>query len=94
MTLSLGRRQSHRSPNVPHAQPGAFEIRWFLEFRNNAERALCDHLRDEFVRIEQFTADGNKQTAGTGAARIVADICYFGCRVAGQLSTSRIGDLL
>jgi hypothetical protein len=94
MAMGLGRRQSHRSANVPHAQPGTFEVRWFVEFRNNAECALCDHLRYELVRVEQFTADSNKQTTRTGAARIVADICYFGCLVAGQLSTSRIGNLL
>ena len=54
-----------------------------LNFGNNPNRALLDHLRDELVRIKQLAAHGYKQTAWTSAARIVSYFGYNSTRIAG-----------
>src|SRR5687767_8124852 len=93
MMMNFRRSQCHRAPHIFYAQPSSVEIRGFLEFRDNAKRALRNHLRDELVSVKQSTANGDEQTARTGAPRVMADVRYYGVLVAGQRCASRFGNL-
>jgi len=72
--MDCGRGHSHCATNVRDLNPGAVEIGWSLEFRHHPAGALLHHLLNEFVSIEQLTADGGEQTSRLGLARIVSNV--------------------
>ena len=88
--MNFRRRERHRATNIFNLDPSAAEIAWPFKFRDDAQRALLHHLRNEFMRIEQFAAHRNEQTSTLRLARVVGYIANQKFLAIGQ---GRVEDL-
>ena len=88
MVLDLGGSKRHCATNVRDLQPRAVETFRRRTFRQHANRSLGHDLRNELVRVEKSSGDGDEECSLTCTARIVADVSHFSRFVAGEFSLS------
>src|SRR5678809_1330447 len=81
MVMHLRCGQGHGASDVFNLNPGHVSrvhslkhVLARLEFRDYAQCALLDYLRNKLVCIEQSATNSDEQTAGASATRIMADI--------------------
>src|SRR6266480_916478 len=91
MSMDCGGGQGHGSADVLDLKPGAFEIVGTFKFRDHADRALLNHLRNKLVRIEQFAANRDEQTSLSSLSRVVRDVGNHQVIVAAQLAVDCFG---
>ncbi len=72
--MNFGGGQGHCAAHVVNLKPGALENNRPLKFRDYADRALLNHLRNKLVGIEQLAANRDEQTARPGLSRIVRNV--------------------
>src|SRR5437762_3505367 len=92
MSMDCGGGQGHGAADVLDLKPGAFEIVRTFEFRDHADRALLNHLRNKLVGIEKLAANRDEQTSLPGLSRVVRDVGNDRGFIARQLTVDRLRD--
>src|SRR5438067_839245 len=94
MVMNRGRGERHGAPDIVNLNPRAAEIVRSRQFGNYSDSTLLYHLRNKFMRVEQFTADGREQTSLFCLPRIVRDISDETTALTGYMAAGRPRDVV